>query len=524
MGGSTPLQGIPVQFARGDDQDAVECRSMKEEGGTEPEECGDDRPLLDGDAAGEPVTGTPLYKDGSTEGRFVIQGYKDIWAAVIFMLTVVAAIVVFTVHAHDGTLWGMQVVKVEGAPQRWAPPPTPAPASSMPRGDPWVWLGTAVGLGLVAGAVMLMVLRAFPRAFIVVGNVMLFAYLCLVAYFCVTIRGGVISFWLVSVALLNVLLLYWARHRIPFASALLSYSSTVVCRYKSTVAVSLVGCAVQVGYIVAVLAAIAPWLVMTVTQVNTADGALYRAHWSSSQPVLVVLFLLFIFWTDQVVLGVIRVTVCGVAATYYFFDEQSMPKHPTCASFRRAITTSLGSICFGGLIVAFLETLRSIVLSTRNRLGGAVACIVDCILRCMAVVMRRFNRWAFAEIAIYGDDFMTAAQRCFRLIFTVDGFEGVLSECLLSRALVLAAIVGGLGMGIGAGLAWNSFMAGLLTGFIVFAICRAISIAPDGVAIALFVCYAEAPEFMQRSHPELYRTFQETIELWKRRHPQRPAH
>lgn len=64
------------------------------------------------------------------------------------------------------------------------------------------------------------------------------------------------------------------------------------------------------------------------------------------------------------------------------------------------MTTSFGSICFGSLIVAILEALRTLANAARNNDDGnaILLCIAECILSCLASIVEYFNRWAF----IYG--------------------------------------------------------------------------------------------------------------------------
>jgi len=61
-----------------------------------------------------------------------------------------------------------------------------------------------------------------------------------------------------------------------------------------------------------------------------------------------------------------------------------MSKSPTLASFKRACTTSIGSICFGSLVIAVIQTLRGIAQMFRgdgnDGIMAFVACLIDCIL------------------------------------------------------------------------------------------------------------------------------------------------
>src|SRR5687767_1069333 len=90
-----------------------------------------------------------------------------------------------------------------------------------------------------------------------------------------------------------------------------------------------------------------------------------------------------------------------------------MSKSPTIASLKRACTTSIGSICFGSLIIAIIQTIRTIVNILRSETDGMLAfigCLLDCFLSCIQDIAEFINKYAFCQVAIYGKDYMTAAK------------------------------------------------------------------------------------------------------------------
>jgi hypothetical protein len=67
------------------------------------------------------------------------------------------------------------------------------------------------------------------------------------------------------------------------------------------------------------------------------------------------------------------------------------------------MTTSFGSICFGGLVVAFIQALRMLANSARaNGDGNFLVCIAECLLACLASIIEYLNKWAFIYVGIYG--------------------------------------------------------------------------------------------------------------------------
>lgn len=114
---------------------------------------------------------------------------------------------------------------------------------------------------------------------------------------------------------------------------------------------------------------------------------------------LIVFCFFSFYWTSQVIKNIVHVTISGVYACYYFLmgSPQGMTKSPTWESFKRACTTSIGSICFGSLIIAVVQTLRALAQMLRgngdNGLLAFLACLIDCILgehRTSSSLLRHF--------------------------------------------------------------------------------------------------------------------------------------
>jgi hypothetical protein len=107
-----------------------------------------------------------------------------------------------------------------------------------------------------------------------------------------------------------------------------------------------------------------------------------------------------------VVQNVVHVTVSGLFATVYFMGtpvsqwKVTVPvQNPTAKSAKRAMSTSFGSICYGSLIIALIQTLRYLVQSARQQSqeeGNLFAffCLycLDCILSIIESLAEYFNK------------------------------------------------------------------------------------------------------------------------------------
>jgi len=79
------------------------------------------------------------------------------------------------------------------------------------------------------------------------------------------------------------------------------------------------------------------------------------------------------------------------------------------SSFRRCMTYSFGSLCFGSLFVSIIQFVRQIALigrSARRQEGHTFYQVVFCCLEFLAEfmegIMEYFNHYAYTQIALYG--------------------------------------------------------------------------------------------------------------------------
>ncbi|RUS16084.1 choline transporter-like protein, partial [Jimgerdemannia flammicorona] len=231
---------------------------------------------------------------------------------------------------------------------------------------------------------------------------------------------------------------------------------------------------------------------------------------------VVVVFLIFSFyWTTQVIFYVTHTTVAGVFASYYFLTGlgQQAPRNPTAASFRRAMTTSFGSICFGALFVAVLNLIRALLYDAQQQVdtpcAAFVLCLVQCCLGYIQALLEYFNYYAYTQVAIYGKDFCTAAKDTWTLIKD-RGIEAIINDNLTGGILtgVLTALFGYLYLVItrpaynaGGNLTPVLVLISFLLGISMFG--TVATVIQSGVATT-FVCLAEDPEALRRTKPELY--------------------
>lgn len=240
----------------------------------------------------------------------------------------------------------------------------------------------------------------------------------------------------------------------------------------------------------------------------------------------VLVYLHFVmFWNSEVIKNVVHVTISGVFGVYYFFEgsAQGAPSSPTLGSAKRALTTSFGSICFGSLLIALLQTLRYILQSLKSDsdegLMVFLATCAECILACLEGLFETFNKFAFTQVAMYGKPFVRAAHDTWELVKD-RGVDAIVNDSLTSNVLGMGTLAVGMASGLYGYLFIKLFQPGFYAkeneGLVVFAVILVEFIlgavmmsVPNNVidsgVTTTFVALAEDPQTLYRTKPELYR-------------------
>jgi len=323
-------------------------------------------------------------------------------------------------------------------------------------------------------------------------------------------------------ALLYVLCYFFWRSRIPFAKVMLKTVTSVTKKFPATIFVGFLGCIVAALW----YGFIALTLVGAITYIRTEknETAAYIAY----------VFLIFsFFFTSQVINNFVHVTISGVFATYYFrgVNEPGTNKievdvkNPTLKSFKRAATTSFGSICFGSLLIALVSTLRVLANQTKqeaaedeNYLLCLISCCVECILSCIEDGIEYFNVYAFTEVAIYGKPYCQAAKDTWTLCKS-RGIEALINDNIIGNVLSIGAMAVGflsviITCAVGLFIGIKDPAALVIYGIIAFLIgCMVFSVVAQvinsGVATT-FVCLCEDPDALRQTKPELWEKVRDT--------------
>ncbi|KAI8875802.1 DUF580-domain-containing protein [Backusella circina FSU 941] len=417
-------------------------------------------------------------------------GFKDVWAAVLYFCNLAAFIALSVV--------GLRTFSNNKGSYGGTTPPGGGITFDT---DTVKVFGFAAIVGFGLSFLYLLLANIIPGPLITITFV-----LSILVYFAVTIYYFYMHYYSAAIVFLIFSCLYlfcfWSwRDRIPFAKVMLKSITSITRRYWSTLVFGILSLVVQTIFSI--------WFFLTVVGVYQTY---YTAGSSNSKLNAAMVFLVFSFyWTSQVISYVTHVTLAGVFATVYFLNNQVA--HPIWGSAKRALTTSFGTICFGSLLVALVNTIRYFIAVARadtdNPIVSFVLCILDCIIACFQGIFEWFNYYAFSGVAIYGEGFIPSAKRTWQLIKD-RGIEAIINDNLIGNVLfmgsllvgVLSSLLGYLYLIISKP-AYNS--SGGATPIIVL-VCFIIgmsmfstisTVISSGVATT-FVCLAEDPEALRR--------------------------
>ncbi|KAJ7993555.1 hypothetical protein DPEC_G00273620 [Dallia pectoralis] len=135
--------------------------------------------------------------------------------------------------------------------------------------------------------------------------------------------------------------------------------------------------------------------------------------------------LLVFLWLVNFTMALGQCTLAGAFASYYWAlkKPQDIPPCPLFSSFSRAVRFHTGSLAFGSLILAIVQTFRVVLEYLDHKLKGAhntfarflLNCL-KCCFWCLEQFIQFMNRNAYIMIAIYGKNFCTSAKDAFFLL------------------------------------------------------------------------------------------------------------
>eukprot|EP00736_Rhodelphis_marinus_P006756 Rmarinus@m.21229 len=363
------------------------------------------------------------------------------------------------------------------------------------------------GIGFIAAVVLswlwLVVMQRYAKGLITFT--LWFSVACLGLMTLLSIATGNLAGFLTFAisTTFSAMYAYFVRSRIPFASAMLVKCSGLIRKYTALVLTAFGGVFFEAASLVLI------------------GACLNGMSISGLSNNYLVLFVFSMYWTQQVVSNTVHVTVAGTVGSDYF-HRTNMPENPTLGSLKRALTTSFGSICFGSLLVAILQTLRWLVESLRSHLrserndnlaADLMLCCLECVLNVLESVLKYFNKYAFVQVGVYGKTFIESAKDTLELL-EASGISALINDDLVSGVLSFAILVSAVLDGLFVGLlsyyvvekddAEFAVALGLIAFLVAILVVSIVMSTITSAVATIFVCFAQDPDTLPLTDPEFF--------------------
>lgn len=434
--------------------------------------------------------------------KFAPKGYNDLWAAVLFLVQ--GAIVLGWIAYASGT--GKYVVVQEAAASEKVAALLQGKVVAATSPQEMVYFTiTLAFIGLIFavlwGALWLFLLQTYPSQTVWIS---LWAYVALLGALGVlflvlgSIFGGIIMFLL---AALCALLIWCCREQIKFTAKCLQAVTIIYKKQPSIFMVALAVIAMQIAWVILMIFAIIPIII------NGGGAAIF-------------LVLFAFFWGTQVIANILHVTCAGVLARWYF--NQGIDK-AVSTSFGQACTNYFGTICYGSLLIAIIQTMRVMceMLKEQGESNGNIAIVIlayvaICCLDCLESIIRLFNTFAFIVTAIYSLPFCEAGKRGIDIltrghcdVLTKSNFAGIV--CFMGNLLGATVVcITCCLIAWALGLTSDYILAvGIISFLGAFCILMVVSRLVESGCDTLFLCFGDEKKPMRETAPEIADIFGE---------------
>lgn len=440
----------------------------------------------------QPAKSAPKSHDDILEVRPM---WQDVWAMVLYWIVLgLTGGMAFWFIPYAYALMASDVLP-------------PSSGGDFPAKDIFPWpvvttgLGTGVCVSVLATTGFIALLYRLPRQMIKMSFVISAGLNFGIGILALVYGAIIVSIMGLIYGLLTLAMLYFWRKRIPFSAILLQTVIDVLRDYPVTFGL-------QVG---SFLCSFAYLMLATFTAIGIIEAQKHGVISKEAAYGLGVFNFFSFAWSSQVFRNVVHTTIAGLVATFYFLNSAShRVANPTARSFKRAMTYSFGSICFGSLVVAFIQTLRYILRSSRSR-DNVANMILDCLLSIIEQLAEYFNYYAYIHIAVYGKSYINAASDTMRLIKS-SGVEAIINDSLVDTVISVSSLGIGILASCSTGLVLFAMRADtfatIVLSFAAFTIGLVSSLlmmtSISSAVSATFVCLAEDPAALQRTKPELY--------------------
>lgn len=253
---------------------------------------------------------------------------------------------------------------VKGVPalaKNLQPQPQPSPTNDQDLSHVFVLAAALAGVAVALSLAWMKFLMAYAESMI---RIALWFNVGLTVVFALTTFAvsPLMACLFLLMAGLNVWYIFAVQDRIGFASANLKTACAAVSQHSSVFLVAFLLLLKQTIWLVLwSLSAIGVYQMLKEADPGceklNANGRPERLCGGVGGGFVLFFMLISVYWGQQVLQNILTCTTSGVVASWWY---QPNAKKATTGALYRSLTSSFGSICFGSLIVAVLQALRTV--------------------------------------------------------------------------------------------------------------------------------------------------------------------
>lgn len=441
--------------------------------------------------------------------------YHDIWATFIFFLTIALTITIFVINVEFFNINDLYGVTNDNSLNN--EPENIESSEENNNTELIVMLVSGIGSAGLSTLLYVYIIQKYSYQMVKISFIISITMVILYGIFFFVIspffRIRVVKYLgmiMIPLAIIFGLLWYYWKAKIPFARVMIKTVLSIATKYPSIF---------LIGYIGSYFSTL--WYSLIIVSISAILCTI------GTQNIIIIFlelgFIIFsLYFTSQVINNVVHVTISGVFSTFYFCGRVEPTtkkivvdaKNPTYKSFKRSLSSSLGSICFGSLIISLMKILSIFVFILR-RLFSRIKFIKK-----IYGVLESLNIYGLIEVAIYGKAYCEAARDTWK-VCKPHGINVLISNNIVGKVFTVMGITVGIlsdlvtiSIGIFALKISSSYVLvfygtlSFITGLMIFlAMCQVVNAGIN----TTFVCICEDPEAIRYTKPDYYKIVKETF-------------
>jgi len=227
-------------------------------------------------------------------------------------------------------------------------------------------------------------------------------------------------------------------------------------------------------------------------------GVFMILHWGWFSVLALIYMVFCLYWIGNTISNIVHVVHVAAFTSFYFDPDGTDLASVSWTAFKRACSTSLGSIAYGSL---FMSCVKGLITTAKG-----------CNQACCCVMSPYHNSYGFTQVAMHGKDFSSGSKTAFHM-FSRTGVDRILENDItwvmmklvqLSVGFLCIPVTGLITFALNDSL-WVWAIIGFIVGLYLAAFVVAIV---ESAVMSLFVCLADDPHRLSNVDPVFFQHIQ----------------